>query len=103
MIIMTLQSLLLLMNLASEGQGWVDFIFEPKHCVTDPCPQFRMVAVDQKPVKEVGANVRFFQGQRPSSLKAFDKIRIEGKWKESDEFPGHFDFFQTSKIVKKVK
>ena len=74
-----------LVSLDPTGSGKFVLSFEPKHCVTDPCPQFRVEKLNGKVSGEVGADlINAKDGKAFDSdgagLKPTGCVQVVGDW-----------------------
>lgn len=69
-----------------EVKGVLELLYEPKVCVMAPCPQFRVLKINQTvPEKTLGADVVNLDIAN-SSARAFKTIWVEGSWTQKDEY-----------------
>lgn len=73
--------------LASEetGKGVVQLQYEPRVCVMAPCPQFKVISVNRKPVTDLGADVLNFEYSR-SAARAFKTFSVKGTWVQKENY-----------------
>jgi hypothetical protein len=73
-----------LLTLSSDGGGEVvlELAYEPKHCVTTPCPQFRILsAIKGEMPRQVAADLVNLDPAK-SALSAFRQVRVTGTYVE---------------------
>ncbi len=80
-------------TLPAKGQGSMVFIYEPKYCLVDPCPQFRIVKWEEKTVADVAADIVDFE-KNPSlkgSLEGGQHLRAVVSWKQSSVYSDYVE------------
>lgn len=67
------------------GKGTLSLRYEPKACFTTPCPQFSVLKMNGKEVKDLGADILNFDISQ-SSARAFKTISVKGTWVKKDNY-----------------
>ena len=74
----------LVMTSAAEAESVLELSYEPKFCVTTPCPQFRVLSVVKGEVPKSQAADLMNLDPAKSSMSAFRTVRVTGIVKEVD-------------------
>ena len=72
----------------SLSRGELELKYEPKVCVMAPCPQFVVVQMNGRSVKDLGADLVNVD-PTASAMTSFRKIKVKGSWRVVSE--NHLD------------
>lgn len=83
-------SLLHAEDLPEKGRAKFELAHEPKQCITTPCPQFRVVKMNGKPVSGIGADIDRKDFEK-SAMANFKTFFAKGSFTHSKENPGYIE------------
>ena len=80
--------------LPRQGEGELLFVYEPKHCLMPPCPQFRALEKDRQSIADAGFDIVDFKHSvsLKNQLKTGDSFRAKGRWTRDEKFSNYFEF-----------
>ena len=59
-------------------------MYEPKNCITDPCPQFKVLEINSKKSTKIwGADLENFDLNKVYPTQV---ILVEGKWTQKNDY-----------------
>lgn len=68
----------------TEGSGALEVIYEPKQCITDPCPQYKVIAMNGEAVKNpMGADLLNIEDKKIPVDRA---ALVMGTWVREDQY-----------------
>lgn len=64
--------------------GELEVRYEPKTCIQSPCPQFKVLKIDQEAMDNVGADIINLDPKK-SSISAFRTVVVKGQWRWAND------------------
>lgn len=65
--------------------GEVELMYEPKVCIMEPCPQFRVLSINGEKAEDLEADITNVNA-RTSSISSFRKVRVKGEWTKEGSY-----------------